>query len=112
MNTDKYQSKYSEPKLWDKLTKFAKNVGYEVVVNILKLYYSLALGKANAKQIAAIVGALGYFISPVDLIPDVVPVVGYSDDASAIAAAVATLACCSDSEVVAAAKAKAKEWFE
>jgi uncharacterized membrane protein YkvA (DUF1232 family) len=34
---------------------------------------------------AGIVFALGYFISPVDTIPDVVPVVGYVDDALVVA---------------------------
>ena len=32
--------------------------------------------------------ALAYFILPLDAIPDVIPVAGYTDDAGAIAAAV------------------------
>ncbi len=111
MDTSKYKGDYSEPKLWNKLAKFAKKVGYDVVVNILKLYYSMALGKASKEQMAIIIGALGYFISPIDLIPDVLPG-GFVDDASVLTAAVSMLACCSDREVVAAAKAKASEWFD
>ena len=38
---------------------------------------------------AGIFGALGYLISPIDFIPDLLPVVGYTDDAAAIAAAIA-----------------------
>lgn len=38
--------------------------------------------------IAAVVFALLYFISPIDLIPDPIPVVGYLDDAAVIAACV------------------------
>ncbi|HEV2693078.1 MAG TPA: DUF1232 domain-containing protein [Verrucomicrobiae bacterium] len=37
------------------------------------------------------IGALLYLVSPIDLIPDVVPVFGLTDDASVIAAAVASL---------------------
>ena len=38
---------------------------------------------------AAIYSALGYFILPIDVIPDVTPVVGFSDDLAAIAMALA-----------------------
>lgn len=71
----------------------------------------MALGKATPAQIAVIIGALGYFISPVDAVPDLLPG-GLVDDGGVIALAVSTLACCSDPEVVAAAKAKASEWFD
>lgn len=38
------------------------------------------------------VGALAYFIFPLDAIPDMTPIVGYLDDAGVISAAVAYLA--------------------
>ena len=31
---------------------------------------------------ALIIGSLGYFISPLDLIPDYIPIIGLSDDAA------------------------------
>ena len=111
MDNSKYKSSYSEQGLWDKIAKFAGKAGRELVVNVLKLYYAMALGKATPAQVAAIIGALGYFISPVDAVPDVLPG-GYVDDAGVIGLAVSTLACCSDPEVVRAAKAKASEWFD
>lgn len=110
MDTNKYKKDYSESGFWDKLAKFAKKVGYELVLNVLKLYYALALGKADPKQVGIIIGALGYFISPIDAIPDPLPG-GFVDDGAVITAAVSMLACCSDREVVAAAKVKAYEWF-
>lgn len=110
MATD-YEKCYSESALWEKIKNFSKKAGKELVTNVLKLYYALALGKATPAQIAAIIAALGYFISPVDAVPDVLPG-GLADDGGVIAFAVSTLACCSDPEVVAAAKAKASEWFE
>jgi uncharacterized membrane protein YkvA (DUF1232 family) len=111
MNTSKYQGSYSEGGLWSKLAEFAKKAGKEVVVNVLKLYYAMALGKADAKQVVVIVGALGYFISPIDAVPDPLPG-GLVDDAAVLTAAVATVAACSDPEVVRAAKNKASEWFD
>ena len=57
-----------------------------------------------------IIGALGYLIFPADAIPDLLPG-GLTDDAGVLTAVVSLLACCSDPEVEAAAKAKASEWF-
>ena len=111
MNTSKYTSSYAESRLGSKLAEFAKKAGKTVVGNVLKLYYAMALGKANAKQVVMIVGALGYFICPLDAVPDPLPG-GFVDDAGVLAAAVATVAACSDPEVVRAAKNKASEWFD
>ena len=71
----------------------------------------MALGKATPAQIAAIVGALGYFISPIDAVPDMLPG-GLVDDGGVLALVVATLACCTDAAVVAAAQRKLQEWFD
>ena len=37
---------------------------------------------------ATLVGALAYFVLPVDAIPDVLPVIGFTDDAAVLAAAI------------------------
>lgn len=111
MDTDKFSSAYSESALWDKIAKFASKAGRELITNVLKLYYAIALGKATPEQIVAIIAALGYFISPVDALPDILPG-GYTDDLGVITLAVTTLTCCNDPAVVEAAKKKASEWFD
>jgi uncharacterized membrane protein YkvA (DUF1232 family) len=60
---------------------------------------------------AVIVSALVYFICPVDAIPDTIPVIGFSDDLTAVAAAVNAVQDILTPEVVAKAKAKHSEWF-
>lgn len=110
MSNDKYKSSYSENGLWNKIGEVASKAGKEVITNALKLYYAMDKGKATAPQIAAIIGALGYFISPIDAVPDFLPA-GLLDDAGVLATAIATLACCSDPEVVKAAENQVKEWF-
>lgn len=45
----------------------------------------------SAAAVAMILFALGYFICPTDVVPDVIPLAGYTDDAAVIAAVVAKL---------------------
>ncbi|MBR3612735.1 MAG: DUF1232 domain-containing protein [Bacteroidaceae bacterium] len=107
----KYEKHYSEPKLWDKIKNFAKNAGKEVIYNVLLLYYALQSDQVSAKEKAVIIGALGYFILPIDLIPDVIPVVGYSDDLAVLIAVIKLLTCVDD-DVKRQAKEKLAEWFD
>ena len=55
--------------------------------------------------------ALGYFISPIDVIPDFIPVVGFTDDIGVLAAAVVMAASYIDAEARAKADTKLAGWF-
>jgi len=78
--TQEYEKDYSEDSFWDKLKNFAKKAGCEVIEKALMLYYVAKDEETSAKVKTIIYGALGYFISPIDAIPDITPVVGFSDD--------------------------------
>lgn len=39
-----------------------------------------------------LLAALGYFVLPIDAIPDIMPLIGFTDDAAVIAAAIAAVA--------------------
>ena len=54
-----YNEHYNESSLWEKIKKFAGRAGEAVILNVLKLYYAMKMGKLTAGQIAMVVGALG-----------------------------------------------------
>ncbi len=83
---------YSAPRLWRTLCKAALGAGRKSLLTALTLFFCLRDRDTPAWAKGIIVGALGYFILPVDLIPDVIPVVGYSDDLGALIAALGTVA--------------------
>lgn len=58
-----------------------------------------------------IYGALGYFVSPIDAIPDVTPIVGYSDDLGVLVLALATVSAYVKDEHVTKAKETLLRWF-
>ena len=106
LDFEKYEDKYSESGLWDKIRKNIAKIGVKVIYQALLLYYVAQSPNCPSKIKAGIIGALGYLISPIDLIPDIMPGIGYADDAAAIATAVALAKIYITDEIKAQAKAK------
>ncbi|MGX6444013.1 YkvA family protein [Neobacillus sp. K501] len=108
---DKASKNYSDEKFWDKLKKFAKKAGASVVYAVLLLYFTLQKPQVPAKAKAIIIGALGYFILPFDLIPDIAVGLGYTDDLGALGVALLQVAMYIDDDIKQKAKEKLKDWF-
>ena len=113
MNEDleKYSSHYNENELWEKLRKFGRKAGIKVTYAALLLYYVLKNPATSSKDRAKIIGALGYFILPIDLIPDFIPIAGYTDDLAALTWGIYCVIKSITPEVKANAAAKLHEWF-
>ncbi len=78
---EKYGTYYSENKFWQKVQRVAKKVGATVIRPVFQLYYLLHDKDVPLQHKAYIIGALGYFILPFDLIPEgLLPVIGFTDD--------------------------------
>lgn len=107
----KSEKYYSDEKFWDKLKKFAKKAGSSVVYAVLLLYYTLQKPEVPKKTKAIIIGALGYFILPVDLMPDMLLGIGFTDDLGALGIALFQVAMYIDDNVKMKAKAKLEDWF-
>lgn len=111
VSTTSYPSKFSMKKFWDKVKRVAKKAGATVLSPALKLYYTLEKPETPAWAKATIVGALGYFIFPLDAIPDFTPVIGYSDDIAVMIAALGAVAMHVDEAVNQKARQKLRDWF-
>ena len=92
INPNDYRDNYSDNGFWSKLSKCATKMGSKLVYNVLILYYVMMAPGVPFGIKTAIVGALAYVIVPVDLIPDFIPVAGYTDDMAAIVSAVGMVA--------------------
>lgn len=70
---------------WPKVAKFAGNLPF--AEDLLAAYYC-AFDRATPNHVRVIlIGALAYFVMPIDAIPDLLPMLGYADDAAILAAA-------------------------
>lgn len=59
--------------------------------DLLAAYYCAFDRKTPRHVQAALLGALAYFILPFDFAPDMLPLLGFTDDAAVLAAAIRTL---------------------
>ena len=106
-----YGKAYSEESFWAKVGKYAIAAGKQVIEKVLTLYYCLLDRDTPPWAKAVIVGALGYFIVPMDAIPDLIPGVGYADDLGAVGLALGMVAVHIKPEHQEQAKQKLKQWF-
>jgi uncharacterized membrane protein YkvA (DUF1232 family) len=75
---------------WAKLRRVG--AGLPFAEDLLAAYYC-AFDRDTPLQVkAALIGALAYFVLPFDVIPDVLPVIGFTDDAAVLATAIRLVA--------------------
>lgn len=107
-----YANKFTANDFVDKISRIAKSAGSKLVYAALILYYTLQSDKVSRSDKAVIIGALGYLISPLDVVPDAIPIVGLSDDLAVLLYVLKKVWVNVDSEIKDKAKAKLAKWFD
>ncbi len=107
-----YSGKFSAADFTEKIAKIAKRAGAKLVYAALILYYTLQSGKVSKTDKAIIIGALGYMISPLDVIPDAIPIAGLTDDLAVLVFVLRKVWVNVEPEVKAKAEERLKKWFD
>lgn len=106
-----YVTSFSESGFWQKLGRYAKVAGREVAEKALWLCLAAQSPTTPRWARTTIYGALGYFILPLDAIPDFAPLVGYTDDLGVLAAALATVSLYVTDDIKARSRQMLDKWF-
>ncbi len=85
--TIKKMKNYSNRSFWQKIKNFAAAAGRKVTLPALAMYYCMKDKDTPLRAKLIIIGALGYFILPADMICDLSPLVGFTDDLTVLVTA-------------------------
>ncbi|MBO4820499.1 MAG: DUF1232 domain-containing protein [Prevotella sp.] len=107
-----YADKFSAKGFVEKISRIAKRAGSKLVYASLVLFYTLQSKEVSYKDKAMIIGALGYLISPLDVLPDAIPIVGLSDDLTVLLFVINKIWVEVPDEVKNKAKEKLSDWFD
>ena len=107
-----YANKFSQKECVEKIARIAKRAGSKLVYAALILYYTLQSDKVSKTDKAIIIGALGYMISPLDVIPDAIPIAGLTDDLAVLLYVLKKVWTGIDPEILAQAREKLSKWFD
>lgn len=107
-----YANKFSQSDFVEKISRIAKRAGAKLVYAALILYYTLQSDKVSTANKALIIGALGYMISPLDGIPDAIPIVGLTDDLAVLLYVLKKVWGDVAPEIQEKAKQRLSKWFD
>jgi uncharacterized membrane protein YkvA (DUF1232 family) len=107
-----YANKFSQSDFVEKISRIARRAGSKLVYAALILYYTLQSDKISKADKAMIIGALGYMISPLDVLPDAIPIVGLTDDLAVLVYVLKKVWTEVDPEIQEKAKSKLSKWFD
>ena len=110
-NLQKFKDYYSESSLLQKINMMAKTAGVKTVYMVLKVYQAFKSKEVPVKYKIILGAALGYFIAPFDLIPDIFGVLGIVDDGIILKWALDNINAYVTPEMENAAKMQLLKWF-
>ena len=107
-----YANKFSKKEFVEKIARIAKSAGAKLVYVALILYYTLQSDKVSAANKAMVIGALGYLISPLDVVPDAIPIAGLADDLAVLVFVLKKVWTDVDPEIQVKARQRLSKWFD
>ena len=107
----RYGQYFSPDSFLAKIKSIALKAGRKLIYNALLLFYVLTSPSTPLRYKQIIIGALGYFILPTDLLPDFIPGIGFAADLAAVLAVVKIVMSCITPEIKSKALAKSQSYL-
>lgn len=108
---DKYRRFFSERDFWAKLGRYARRIGLKAVYTALLMFYAYQRKETPFWAKNIILGVLGYLLAPLDFLPDLAPIIGFTDDIGILTVGLVTIASYVNDDVRVKARTKIEQWF-
>jgi len=102
--TSAFAKYFSPAALFSYIQNVCLTAGAKLIYLVLLLYYTMVADSTPFWAKSIIAGGLGYFICPIDFIPDVTPFIGFTDDFTALTACALAVITCITPEIKQRAK--------
>ncbi len=107
----KFRGFFSERAFWGRIGDYARRAGSQLTYTALLLYFAYQRKETPAWAKRIVLGSLGYLLAPIDLIPDLSPFIGLTDDIGVLSLSLVTISAYVNDEVRHKAKAQLSRWF-
>lgn len=108
---DGYREQFSESRFWKTLKRYSRRMGQGTVYSALLLFYAYKRKDTPGWAKRIVVGTLGYLLFPFDAIPDLSPLIGFTDDIGILSFGLVTIAAYVNDEARKQARSHLEKWF-
>jgi uncharacterized membrane protein YkvA (DUF1232 family) len=98
-------------KVWRRVTRHGSAIGQQTVYAAMLMYYAFRRKGIPIYARSIIIGVFGYFLAVFDAIPDLTPVIGFTDDLGVLSFGLVTIAAYINDEVRIKARQAVKKVF-
>ncbi len=106
-----FKNFFQPTKFIGQLGSVIRKAGVQTSYTGLLLFYAFKRKETPLWAKRIIIGLLGYLLAPLDAIPDLAPVIGYTDDIGLLSFGLVTIAAYIDDSVKSNAREKMNSWF-
>jgi len=98
--------------IYDYVKRRVHTVGTKVLYTVLLLFYAYQRKDIPGWCRHIITGAIAYLLTPIDAVPDLTPILGYTDDFSVLAFALVNIAGHVNDDIRTKAKDRLQKWVK
>lgn len=110
-NLDRYRRFFTDANLLGNLGRFARRIGLKSVYTVLLMYFAYRRKETPFWAKNIVIGVLGYLLAPIDFMPDLTPIIGFTDDLGILSFGLVTIAAYINDDVRKKAREKLFKWF-